>query len=132
MKIQSTLGLCLSVALLLGGAAAHADKGKSKPKNARAMQVQLDKNGKKLSAPDDSNLSSKTASADSIVDAKGMMPSKSEPARYHADGSISARLGTESLEYLVMTVDNKGNKELSHQKADELDLETTNSNQGEK
>ena len=107
MKTQSILGLCLSMSLLLIGPTAMADKGKDqeKQKNARAMQVQLDKKtGKKLSAPDDSDLTAKVAAAEPIVDAKGMMPVAAEPPQYHADGSVSAKLGTENLKYLVLTV----------------------------
>lgn len=137
MKTQSVLGLCLSACLLLAGPAAMADKGKGKdkPKNARAMQVQIDKKtGKIMNEADDSKLTAETAAAkaETIVDAKGMMPVEAEPPQYHADGSVSAKLGTKNLEYLVVTIDENGEKTLSHQKADELTLEAVEQNKGEK
>lgn len=125
MQIKQVLGLCLSMSLLCAAPAALADKDqdKDKPKNARAVQVQLDKKtGKKLSAEDDADLSAKPA-AEPIVDTKGMMPVQAEPPQYHADGTVSAKLGTENLEYLVMTVDANGEKTLSHQKPAHLKLQ---------
>ncbi len=134
MKNQSILGLCLSASLLLAGPAAMADKNKDedKPKNARAVQVQLDKKtGKKLSAPDDSNLDAVSAEAESTVDLSGMMPVRTEPPQYHADGTISMKMGTEHLKYLVMIVDEDGEKTLVHQKTDQVDLQATK-DKGEK
>lgn len=135
MKTQSILGLCLSASLLFAGSAAMADKGKDKdkPKNARAMQVQLDKKtGKIMNEADDSDLTAKVAEeAETIVDAKGMMPVEAEPPQYHADGSVSAKLGTENLEYLVLTVGEDGEKTLSHQKEDDLNLKAVEQDKGE-
>lgn len=131
MKIQPVLGLCLGITLLCAAPAAMADK--DAPKNARAVQVQLDKKtGKKLSAPDDSDLSAEIAAAEPIVDTKGIMPAAAEPQQYHADGTVSARLGTENLEYLVMTVGENGEKSLSHQKLEHLKLQAPPQDKGEK
>ena len=131
MKSRSLLGLGLSVCLLMAGPAI-ADANKDKPKNARAMQVQLDKKtGKKLSAPDDSQKSA-VAAAESVVDTKGMMPTQAEPPQYHADGSISARIGTENLKFLVISMDENGNKTLSHQRINDVNLEPSEQDKGEK
>ena len=131
MKSQILLGLSLSISLLLAGPAI-AEKGKDKPKNARAMQVQLDKKtGKKLSAPDDSDLSAE-AVAETVVDTRGMMPAKAEPPQYHADGSMSARIGIENLKFLVVTMDEDGNKTVTHQPIDNVDLELSEQDEGEK
>lgn len=131
MKSLTLLGLSLSVCLLLAGPAV-ADKGKDKPKNARAMQVQLDKKtGKKLSAPDDSEQAA-AAAAETVVDTKGMMPVQAEPPQYHADGSMSARIGTENLKFLVVTIDEEGNKTLTHQPIEDVNLELSEHDKGEK
>ena len=131
MKSRSLLGLCLGVSLLVAGPAI-ADKGNDKPKNARAMQVMLDKNtGKKLSAPDDSEQTT-AAAAETVIDTKGIMPTQAEPPQYHADGSMSARIGTENLKFLVVTMDADGNKNMSHQRIDNVDLELTQQDKGEK
>lgn len=132
MKIQSLLGLCLGASLLLAGPVALADKGKDKPKNARAMQVQLDKKtGRIMNEADDADLTAKASSAEAVVDAKGIMPTQGEAPQYHADGSVSAKLGTENLKYLVLTIDDDGNKTLTHQKLDNLNLKTAEQHKGE-
>lgn len=133
MKIHSILGLCLSATLMLAGPPAMADKGKDKPKNARAMQVQLDKKtGKIMNEADDSDLSAKAAAAESVVDTSGMMPVTNEAPQYHADGSVSAKLGTKNLKYLVLTVGENGEKTLSHQKQEDLNLQVIEQDKGEK
>lgn len=133
MKIQLILGLCLSASLLLAGPTAMADKGKDKPKNARAMQVQIDKKtGKIMNEATDEAPAPALVEADTIVDAKGMMPVDSEPQQYHADGTVSAKLGTEHLEYLVLTVGENGEKTLSHQREDDLNLKAVEQDKGEK
>jgi hypothetical protein len=131
MKSLTLLGLSLGVSLLLAGPAI-ADKGKDKPKNAKAMQVMLDKKtGKKLSAPDDSEPSAE-ALGETIVDTRGMMPAKAEPPQYHADGSMSARIGIENLKFLVVTMDEDGNKTVTHQPIDDVNLEHSAHDKGEK
>ena len=131
MKSLILLGLSLSISLLLAGPAI-ADKGKDKSKNARAMQVMLDKkSGKKLSAPDDSEQTA-PAAAEAVVDTKGMMPVQAEPPQYHADGSISAKVGTESLKFLVVAIDEDGNKTMSHQPINDVNLELSHQDKGEK
>jgi hypothetical protein len=131
MKSLILLGLSLSISLLLAGPVI-ADKGKDKSKNARAMQVMLDKkSGKKLSAPDDSEQTA-PAAAEAVVDTKGMMPVKAEPPQYHADGSISAKVGTENLKFLVVSIDEDGNKTMSHQSINDVNLELSHQDKGEK
>lgn len=131
MKLLTLLGLSLGVSLLLAGPAV-ADKGKDNPKNAKAMQIQLDKKtGKKLSAPDDSEQPFEAA-AEAIVDTRGMMPIKAEPPQYHADGSMSARIGIENLKFLVVTMDEEGNKTVTHQPIDDVNLELSEQDKGEK
>lgn len=130
MKSLTLLGLSLGVSLFLAGPAV-AEKGKDKPKNAKAMQIQLDKKtGKKLSAPDDSEQSAEAATP--VLDTRGMMPTKAEPPQYHADGSISARIGTENLKFLVVTIDENGNRTLTHQPINDVDLELSAQDKGEK
>lgn len=126
MKTQTLLGLCLSASLVLAAPAAMADKGKGKSeaKKAQAMQIQIDKKtGKKLSAPDDSDLSVKPAATEAVVDTSGRMSVKSQGPQYHADGSISAKLGTENMEYLILKVDEDGKKIISHQTSKEFDAQ---------
>lgn len=128
MKTQTLLGLCLSASLVLAAPAAMADKGKGKGKpqaaKAQAMQIQIDKKtGKKMSAPDDSDLSVKPAASETVVDQSGRMSLKSQGPQYHADGSISAKLGTENMEYLVLRVDEDGKKIISHQTPEEFDAQ---------
>ena len=131
MKSLTLLGLSLSVCLLLAGPAI-ADKGKDKPKNARAMQVQLDKKtGKKLSAPDDSEQTAEVA-AEAIVDTKGIMPVQADPPQYHANGSMSAKIGTENLKFLVVSIDEDGNKTMSHQPINDVELELSKQDKGER
>lgn len=131
MKLLTLLGLSLGVSLLLAGPAV-ADKGKDNPKNAKAMQIQLDKKtGKKLSAPDDSEQPFEAA-AEAIVDTRGMMPIRAEPPQYHADGSMSARIGIENLKFLVVTMDEEGNKTVTHQPIDDVNLELSEQDKGEK
>jgi hypothetical protein len=77
-----------------------------------------------MGAADDSNLGATEAAAP-VVDTSGMMPVQSEPVQYHSDGSSSARIGTEHLKFLVMTVDEDGAKAIVHQEADEIDLEAS-------
>ena len=131
MKSLILLGLSLSISLLLAGPAI-ADKGKDKSKNARAMQVMLDKkSGKKLSAPDDSEQTA-PAAAEAVVDTKGVMPVQAEPPQYHADGSISAKVGSENLKFLVVAIDEDGNKTMSHQPINDVNLELSQQDKGEK
>ena len=135
MKIQTVLGFCLSGCLMMVGplAVADNDKDKSNNRSARAMQVQLDKKtGKIMNQADDSDLAAKAAEAETIVDTKGMMPVESEPPQYHADGSVSAKLGTKNMKYLVLTVGENGAKTLSHQKEDDLNLKAIEQDKGEK
>jgi len=136
MKIQSILGLCLSASLVLAAPAAMADKGKSKGKSpaakVQAMQIKIDKKtGKKLSAEDDSDLSAKAAAAAPLVDAKGMMPAQSQAVQRHADGSMSAQLGVEHLQYTVLTIGEDGQQTMTHQRIDEIADDTNKQTQNE-
>ena len=98
MKIQTVLGLCLSgeVDRIAGPLAmADSDKEKSNNRSEQAVQVHIDKaTGKKMAAADDSDLGATKEAAAPVVDVSGMMPVQSEPAQYHADGIVSAKIGT--------------------------------------
>lgn len=126
MNTQLLLGLCLSAALMLAGPVAFADngKGKSNAKGARAVQVQIDKKTGKKIAPDDSDAAvqaSPTAAAAAASDLSKVMPAQNSDVKYNADGSMSAQLGSENLKYLVMTIDEDGNRTVNHQTADSIE-----------
>jgi len=123
MKIQTLLGLCLSGSLLFAGSAAMADDNKSNNRSARAVQVHIDKEGRKT-APDDSDaaVASAVATQTAIAsDVSKVMPAENSDVQYNADGSMSAQLGSSNLKYLVMTVDEDGTKSVTHQSADKLE-----------
>jgi hypothetical protein len=125
MKTQLLLGLCLSAGLLLAGPAAFADngKGKSNAKGARAVQVQIDKKTGKKIAPDDSDAAVQATPTTAAVagDLSKVMPAQNSDVKYNADGSMSAQLGSANLKYLVMTIDEDGNRTVNHQTADSIE-----------
>ena len=133
MRTKTVLGLCLSASVLLAGQFALAGDDDGNITSKSAMQMHLDATtGDKISSTDDAKLAAAALATrqgraeNGLVDTRGMMPASAEPARHHSDGSISIRLGTENLEYLVMTVDENGKKSLSHQKEAELTLTDSN------
>lgn len=125
MKLRSLLGLCLSGSLLLAGQAALADKNdkeKSNNRSERAVQVHIDKEtGRKMSASDDS-VAAVEATEPVVVDLSGRLPAETEPPQYHSNGMVSIKTGAEHLKYLVVTIDEDGNKSFVHQRMDDVDL----------
>ena len=91
---------------------------------APAMQIILDKKtGKKISQDDDSGRKAPGSSV--VVQDMGRSAEVSATITqdavgpfYHADGSMSARLGLSQMKYLVVTTDSEGNKTFSHVSTD--------------
>ena len=121
MKMQSLLGLCLGGCLVFAGSAALADdKNKSDNRSARAVQVQIDKQGRKT-APDDSSNAAQSAAAKPSANVTMAMPSGNQVQQTNADGSVSVQLGTANLKYLYVSVDEDGQMNVTHRTKEELD-----------
>jgi hypothetical protein len=120
MKKQMLLGLCLGGCLTIAAAPAMADDGKSNNRSARAVQVHIDKEGRKTAA-DDSSVAVQAASVEPSANVSMIMPSMNQAPQLNADGSTSVRLGTESLKYLFVTVGEDGQMAMSHRSSDEVD-----------
>ena len=96
---------------------------------AAAMQVRIDREtGEKLTAEDDSGDAPQAAVSRVIDSGRNsnvslMIPAKSQPPQYHADGSVSAQIGMEHLKYLVVTKDEDGNNVITHVPAEQFDDE---------
>ena len=130
MKIQTLLGLCLSGSLLFAGSAAMADDNKTNNRSARAVQVHIDKQGRKT-APAESDAAVTTSAATVTAVDSGLskvMPAQNSDVQHNADGSMSAQLGSASMKYVVMTIDEDGKKSVQHVTAENLEsLSTTES-----
>ena len=135
MKDKTILGLCLSAGLLLTGPTALADNddGKSNSRSARAVQVHIDKDTGRKTAPDDSNLAVQAATVVVPDGASKIMPAENSDVQYNSDGSMSAQLGIENLQYLVMTIDEDGERTVSHQSIEDIESNsiTTKTDKGE-
>jgi hypothetical protein len=133
MKKQMLLGLCLGGCLVIAGPAAMADDGKSNNRSARAVQVHLDKDGRKT-APDDSSVAIQAATIEPSANVSMIMPSEHQAPQLNADGSTSMQLGAENLKYLYLTVGEDGQMTMSHRSSKELDMsaDTKESNEGGK
>jgi hypothetical protein len=108
---------------MIAGPLALADNDKSNNRSARAVQVHIDKDGKKT-APADSDAASTASAASPTVTDSGFsrfMPATNSEVQYNADGSASAQLGSSNMKYLVMTIDEDGEKSVSHQTAEDLE-----------
>ena len=125
MKIQSVLGLCLSGCLLIAGplALADDDKDKSNNRSARAVQVHIDKDGRKTAPADSDDAALTSVATATATDSRlsKVMPAQNSEVQYNADGSASAQLGRSNLKYLVMKIDEDGEKSVSHQTAQDLE-----------
>lgn len=130
MKKQMLLGLCLGGCLVIAGPAAIADDGKSNNRSARAVQVHIDKEGKKT-APDDSSAVVQAAPAKPSANISMIMPATNQAPQVNADGSMSVQLGAESLTYLVLTVAEDGRATMSHQSSGDLDAASDVKESGE-
>jgi hypothetical protein len=111
------------MSLLLVGPRAMADDNKSNNRSARAVQVHIDKDGRKA-APADSDdrvITSVTAVTAADSDLTKIMPVENSDVQHNADGSMSAQLGSANLKYLVMAIDENGKKSVSHQTAENLE-----------
>ena len=136
MKIQTLLGLCLSGSLLFAGSAAMADDDKSNKSNnrsARAVQVHIDKEGRKT-APDDSREVAEAAPTTQSSNASMIMPSENQAPQVHSNGSVTMQLGQESMKYLVLTVGEDGQMTMTHQSPDNIgkQIEAQESEKGDK
>jgi len=124
MKIESVLGFCLSGCLMFAGPLAFADNNNDKSDNrsARAVQVHIDKEGRKITPADadDATVASVAVATATDSDVSKMMPVENSEVRHHADGSMSARLGSRNMKYLVMTINEDGEKSVSHQTMEDL------------
>jgi len=127
MRLRLLLALFLSASLFLVGSAVFADDDDDHA--APAMQVMIDeKTGKKTEREDDAGNTPSMVTT-GIVDTgrnsniSAMMPAKSQPPQYHADGSISAQLGLEHFKYLVVTKNENGEPVMTHLPAGQLEAE---------
>lgn len=123
MKTRSMLGLSLGVCILFAGQAALADQGNGKAlgKSAPGVQVHIDKQTGKKTAPDDSALAELAAQSEEgleAVSATTGIAAETQPPQVNADGSMSAKLGLEHMKFLVLTVGEDGERTMTHESPD--------------
>ncbi len=126
MRLRFLLVLYMGASLFLVGPAVFADDG---DRATPAMQVMIDKKtGKKMEREDDAGDSPKMTTT-GITDTgrnsniSAMIPADSQPPQYHADGSISAKIGLEHFKYLVVTKDENAEPVITHVPAEQVDAE---------
>lgn len=126
MKTLSLLGLSLGVSILFACPAAIADQGNGKAlgKSGPGVQVHIDKNTGKKTAPDDSAIA-EAASAQSdhsleAVAAATGLAIESQMVQINADGSASAKVGLRDMKFAVMTIGEGGQKTITHKSIDQL------------
>lgn len=117
MKSVTLAGLCLGAGLATSATCTLAEPGgePAHDKTAAAMQIKIDRKTGRKTAQDDSTESTAAAAVTAAPETP-LMPERTLPAVTHADGSMSATLGSEALEYLVMHIDEDGSKRLVHEK----------------
>jgi len=130
MRNTPILSLCLGVSMLFAAHTVYADPGKgSEQKSARAMQIQIDKtSGRKIGASDSDAELNQAASTtvNGLEDAtSALLANKSLPPVLHADGTLSAQVGTEQMKYVVMTVGKDGQRSFSHTSAESIESGVT-------
>lgn len=141
MRKPEQYGLCLGMALALVAAAPYAiaDDETPKLKPLPAMQIQIDAATGRKTLNDDADAgtqalatrstSAQSASANALSAA---MPSRSSATTIAADGTLSVDLGLEHMKFLVMSIDDEGERQLSHQPITETALEdAANTTKGE-
>ena len=120
MSFRDLLALHVGAILFLSGAAAIADDDDDDDDDeAPAVQIMSDDKGRALDADDDGAKAPQFKS--SVVTDTGlnanisvMMSAESGPAQYHADGTVSAKLGLDQMNVLVVQVDENGELVYSH------------------
>ncbi|MEO0997421.1 MAG: hypothetical protein AAFX58_07865, partial [Pseudomonadota bacterium] len=125
MKSVTLAGLCLGAGLATSATFTLAEPGGEPPrgKTAEAMQIKIDrKTGRKTAEDDSTDATAATATATTAPDTS-LMPERTLPAVTHSDGSMSATLGSDAMEYLVMHIDEDGNKRLMHEKRPDTDTD---------
>ena len=132
MRLRLLLALYVAASLIFVGPAVLADDDDdddSDDNAAPAMQVRIDKKtGEKMESEDDAG-DSPGMTTTGITDTgrnsniSAMIPANSEPPQYHADGSMSARIGFENFKYLVVTKDENGDPIITHVPAKQVDAE---------
>ncbi len=132
MKLRKLLALFVGVALSCGIFPAYADDDDDDDDDdaSPAMQVMLDeRTGAKLEAEDDSGAASGLAVTTGVIDRgtnaniSAMIPATTEGPVYHADGSMSARIGLENLKYLSVVRTPDGEFVYLHIPAKEIPIE---------
>lgn len=141
MRKPETYGLCLGMALALVAAAPYAiaDDETPKLKPLPAMQIQIDAATGRKTLNDDAEAGTQavatrgTSAPPAAANAlSAAMPSRSSATTIAADGTMSVDLGLEHMKFLVMSIDDEGERQLSHQPISETTLEdAADTTQGE-
>jgi len=123
MSNKQILIICLGASVLFAAQTIYADPGNgAEKKSARALQIQIDKDtGRKINGSDSqAELSQQAALPTSSVQSSSSSNRSLSPT-VHADGMISAQVGIEQMKYLVMTIDENGQRSISHVSAASID-----------
>lgn len=116
MKNRLIPGLGLGVCVLLAAPVAPAseDKGQSA---APAAQIYIDEATGRKTGPSEGDVGTKPQASPlqvtPLAKSNPVMPPSSASPTEHANGMMSATLGEEHLEYLVMTIEN-GKRVIKH------------------
>lgn len=134
MTIRKLLALYVGASFFLVGPTVLADDDDDS--GAPAMQLKIDsKTGEKLTAEDDSGnalqaIESRVVDSGRNSNVSVLVPAKSQPPQYRSDGSVSAQIGLEHLEFLVITKDEDGNNVINHVPVEQFDDENVSVSAG--
>ena len=138
MKLRNLLALYAGTALVTAAPTVLAGDGDHKDGDEMAaVQVKVDDDGHMVEGEDDAvrvttlrAVASRAAAAGNRVADSGrnsnvsvMMGNSAEPQQYHADGSVSVRLGLDSLNFLAVKIDEDGNPIYMHVDSEDTDLD---------
>ena len=116
MKFKLIPGLGLGVCVLLAAPVAPASEGKGQSA-APAAQIYIDEATGRKTGPSEGEVGLKpqvsTLQVSPLAKSNPVLPASSSTPTEHANGMMSATLGEEHLEYLVMTIEN-GKRVIKH------------------
>lgn len=123
MKLVPGLGLSAALIFSFSMALADDDQGRVNSRSAQAVQVYIDKDTGRKTVPDDSAESAATTAAQSFsaTVTSGIMPASNQALQQHADGTLSFRLGTESMRFMVLAIGEDGQRTIEHQSLAEFE-----------
>ncbi len=128
MSLRDLFAIHLAASMLFASPV-FADDDDDEDDGGPVMQVMIDEStGKKTSQVDDV---ARPGSASTVVvqdsgrsaAVSAFIGATSEGPTYHADGTVSAKIGLDQMNYLIMTIDESGRKTFSHASTDPAELE---------